>query len=487
MRRAAIIAVVLAVVIGGALVTYRITAQAKEPPAPDYETVSVARGDLISTVSATGTIEPEAEVALLFRTPGRVEEVAVAKGQEVEAGDLVARLDTDDLTLSLAQAQNGLAIAQAQLAKLVAGATQTELDAAEASVQSAAAGVDSAQAALASARSAYNDLQAGPSADELQAAKANLERARIVLEQAQAAYDRVAGDPNIGMLPQSMQLQQATVDYEAAAANYRVATAAAKDSQLAAAAAQIAQAEAAVAQAQAGLASAQSNLERLQEGAKPEDLAVAEAQVTQAQLGVQQAQLALENVELRAPIAGVVSQLNIKPGEIATQAAPAAVITDLSRFHINVDVDEIDIGKLTEGQQVDIILDSAPESLIKGHVDFIAPTPASLGSVVSYEVIIVIDESDRPLRSGLSATASIITEELNDVVIIPNRAIQIDRTSGRAYVEKVVNGVPARTEIQMGSRNEQQSQVLSGVGAGDVLAIRSAGALDRFSGGFFGQ
>lgn len=487
MRRAAIIAVILAVVVGGAFLTYRFTAQAKEPPPPDYETVTVARGDLISTVSATGTTEPEAEVALLFRTPGRVDEVAVAKGQEVQAGDLVARLDTEDLTLSLAQAQNGLAIAQAQLAKLVAGATQTELDAAEASVQSAAAGVDSAQAALASARSAYNDLQAGPSADELQAAKANLERARIVLEQAQAAYDRVAGDPNIGMLPQSLQLQQATVDYEAAAANYRVATAAAKDSQLAAARAQIAQSETAVAQARAALVSAQSNLESLQEGAKPEDLAVAEAQVTQAQLGVQQAQLALENVELRAPIAGVVSQLNIKPGEIATQAAPAAVITDISRFHINVDVDEIDIGKLAEGQQVDIILDSAPEALIKGHVDFIAPTPTSLGNVVSYEVIILIDESDRPLRSGLSATASIITEELNDVVLIPNRAIQIDRTSGRAYVEKVVSGVPAQTEIQMGSRNEQQSQVLSGVEAGDVLAIRSTGALDRFGGGFFGQ
>lgn len=487
MKRIAIIAVVLAVVIGGALLTYRFTAEAKEPPPPDYETVAVDKGNLVSTVSATGTTEPEAEVALLFRTPGRVEEVTVTKGQEIKAGDLVARLDTDDLKLSLAQAQNGLAIAQAQLAKLVAGAAQSELAAAEAGVQSSTAAVDSAQAALASARAAYDDLQAGPSADELQAAKATLERARIVRDQAQAAYDRVAGDPNIGMLPQSLQLQQATVDYETAAANYRVATAAAKDSQLAAARAQIAQAEAAVAQGEASLASAQSNLQRLQEGAKPEDLAVAEAQVTQAQLGVQQAQLALENVELRAPIDGVVSQLNVKPGEIATQAAPAAVVTDISRFHINAEVDEIDIAKLVEGQPVDIILDSAPEALIKGHVDYIAPTPTSLGNVVSYEVMIVIDDSDRPLRSGLSATANIITEELNDIVVIPNRAIQIDRTSGRAYVEKLVGGVPTRTEIQMGARNEQQSQVLSGVEASDVLAIRSTGALDRFGGGFFGQ
>lgn len=486
MRRAAVILLILALVITGSIFTYRITAQEKEPPEADYDVVRVERGQLVSTVSATGAIEPEDEVALVFKVPGRVAEVAVERGQTVKAGDLIARLDASDLQLSRAQAQNSLAIAQAQLAKLVAGATADELAAAEANLASAKASLESAKAALQSAQASYNDLVAGPTEDQKQAAKANLERARILRDQAQAAYDMVAGAPNVGMLPQSVQLQQATVDYEAALANYRVTTAPPKPGQLAAAKAQIAQSQAAVAQAEAALASAQSNLQRLQEGAKPEDRAIAEAQVTQAQLALQQSQLALDNASLYSPIDGVVTQLNVKPGEVVTQAGPAAVVTDLSRFHIAIGVDEIDIAKLQEGQQVRITLDSAPDAQIIGHVDYIAPTPTTPANVVSYEVILVVDESDQPLRSGLSATASIIVQELNDVLVVPNRAVQIDRASGRAFVDKLVNGVPTSTEIQLGARNEQQTQVLAGLEAGDEVAIGSSGGLDRFR-DLFGQ
>lgn len=486
MRRAVVILLVLALVVAGSIFTYRITAQEKQPPEADYDVVRVEKGQLISTVSATGAIEPENEVVLVFKVPGRVAEVAVQRGQRVKAGDLIARLDAADLELSRAQAQNSLAIAQAQLAKLVAGATADELAAAEANLASAQASLASAKAALQSAQANYNDLAAGPTEDQKQAAKANLERARILRDQAQAAYDMVASAPNVGMLPQSVQLQQATVDYEAALANYRVTTAPAKPGQLAAAKAQIDQSRAAVAQAEAALATAQSNLQRLQQGAKPEDRAIAEAQVTQAQLALQQAQLALDNASLYAPIDGVVTQLNIKPGEIATQASPAAVITDLSRFHISIAVDEIDIAKLEEGQPVRITLDSAPDANITGYVDYIAPTPITPANVVSYEVIVVVDESDRPLRSGLSATASIIVQELNDVLIVPNRAVQIDRSSGKAFVDKLVNGVPTSTEIQLGARNEQQSQVLAGLEAGDEVAIGYSGDLEGF-GGLFGD
>jgi multidrug efflux pump subunit AcrA (membrane-fusion protein) len=127
-----------------------------------------------------------------------------------------------------------------------------------------------------------------------------------------------------------------------------------------------------------------------------------------------------------------------------------------------------------------------PDAQLLGHVDSIAPTPTNTGGTVSYDVSVVIDEADTPLRSGLSATASIITQELNDVVLIPNRSIQIDRSTGRAYVEKLVDGVPTRTEVQLGARNEQFSQVISGLSEGDVLAIRSGSGLDRLRSTMFG-
>ena len=85
---------------------------------PTYETVSVERGTISSTVSATGSIEPEAEVALSFRASGRVEQVLVSVGQPVEAGQLLAHLDVTDASLALEQAEVSLQVSRAQLDKL---------------------------------------------------------------------------------------------------------------------------------------------------------------------------------------------------------------------------------------------------------------------------------------------------------------------------------------------------------------------------------
>ncbi|MEA3336223.1 MAG: efflux RND transporter periplasmic adaptor subunit [Chloroflexota bacterium] len=487
MRRVAVILIVLLLIIGGSVAAYQITAQEKEPPPPDYDVLQVGKGDIISTVSATGAMEPKDEVTLTFKGLGRVAEVLVEEGGEVVANQILARLETDDLDLALAQAEVGLAISQAQLEKLKAGPNEVDVLAAEANLESARAARQSAVAAAASARAAYNDLVAGPTEDEKRTAAANRERARIMRDQAQTAYDQVAHMPNVGLLPQSAQLQQATVDLEIAEASYRLSTAEPKQSQIAAAQAQIAQADAAISQAEAAVATAESNLQRLLEGPSDEDLTVAEAQVTQAQLAVQQARLAGDGGELTSPIAGVISQINIKRGELPNPALPAAIVTDIDRFHIDVNVDEIDIARLSIGQPVEVSLDALPEAELTGHIDFIAPTPLSLGGVVSYPVRVVIDETDTPLRSGLSATATIITEELNDMLVIPNRAIEIDRSTGRAYVDVIVNGVPTRTEIILGSRNASQSQVVSGLEEGDELAIGAGSGLDRLRSTFFGQ
>jgi hypothetical protein len=274
MRRLLTILGVLALLIAGSLLLYRFTSQAKEPPAPDFETLDVTRGDLISTVSATGAIEPAGEIALFFRGAGRVGEVLVAQGDAVTAGQVLARLETDDLDLSLAQAETALVISQAQLEKLQTAADETDLAAAEAAVASAQASAESAQAALASAQAAYSNLQAGATEDQKQAAAATLERARVVRDQAQAAYDQIAGQPNVGMMPQALQLQQATIDYETAAANYRISTAPATAAQLASARAQIAQAEASLAQAEASLAQAEANLAKLRRGPSPAELTI---------------------------------------------------------------------------------------------------------------------------------------------------------------------------------------------------------------------
>ncbi len=479
MKRALTIIGLLVVVIGGSLLAWRALAQAQTPQTPTYDTVTATRDSLLSAVSATGTIEPEAQVSLSFKGVGRVADVAVTAGQQVAAGEVLASLEGQDLELAVAQAEAGLASAKANLAQLTKQARAEDIAAAEAAVQSAQATVKSAEAGLGSARAAYAKLQRGSTENEKKVAAANLERARVALEQAQAAYDRVASSPEIGLLPQSANLQRATIDYEQARAQYDITTAGADDAQRAQALAAVAQSESAVTSAKAQVAQAQASLAKLREGASPEQIAVSEAQVKQAETALAQARLNLGNTVLKSPIAGTVAEINVKVGELPNAARPALVIINTDPFHLDVDVDEIDIGQLATGQTANVTLEALPTAAVTGKVDRISPTAQLEGGVTSYLVRIVLDATDAPLRAGMSATANITTAEVDNVIVLPNRAIQVDQDAGTNYVEKLVDGVPQRSTVRVGMRNEGQTQILEGVEEGDVIIIPSNSASEQ--------
>ena len=177
---------------------------------PSYETVAVERGSISSTVSATGSIEPEAEVALSFRASGRVEQVLVSVGQPVEAGQLLAQLDVADASLALEQADVSLQISRAQLDKLEKPPSESDIIAAQANVTVAQASVASSEAALASAQASYRQLLAGASPEEIAVQESQVRQAAVNVRQAQSAYDVVKHRPNAGELPQAVQLEQTT-------------------------------------------------------------------------------------------------------------------------------------------------------------------------------------------------------------------------------------------------------------------------------------
>jgi len=360
---------------------------------------------------------------------------------------------------------------------LQAGASEEEIAAGEAALASTLANYErvaagpsaediaAARLGLSSAQMALAKMLEGPSDDEIAAAKANVEQARIAVEQAQSEYDKVSWLGMVGALPQSLALQQATIAYEAAQAAYRLATEGASDAQIEGARAQVAQAEAALqrlldsptdaelAAAEAQVAQARSQLERLIEGASEEERRIAEAQVEQARVGLEQARLQLENTLLHAPFGGVIAEVNLEEGEQPSAALPAIVLIDDGSFHITVTVDELDITDVREGQEAEILLDALPDRTLSGQVVRIS--------------------------AGMSAAVDIVTAHVQDVLVIPNRAIQFDRRAGKTYVEKIVGTDLVRTEIQLGVQGEQTSEVRSGVEEGDQLAIRSASGLQQ--------
>lgn len=478
MIRRIVTALFLLVLVGGASwYLYSATAQEKEPPPPDYEIFTVGKGDIAATVSATGAITPIDEVNLSFRGVGVVREILVAVGQAVAQGQVLARLDSEELLLARRQAAVGLQLAQARL-------DQAARSPAEADVAASAAAVEAARAGLASAQAAYEGLLRGPTAAQRRAAEANLERARVLRDSAQSAYDQVAHLPNVGLLPQSLQLQQATIDYEVAKANVDNTLAPATAAQKAAALAQIAQAESAVAQAGAALA-------RLTQGLASEDRAILEAQVEQAQIAVDQAALAFKNAELVAPVSGIIGAINIRANEPYSPGLAAMVLAGSNRFRVELNVDEIDIGRLRVGQAAEVTVDALDNAKLAGVVSEIAPLARSGAtglstSVVTYRVRVDIADSDRPLKSGMSATVAITTDEARDVVVLPNRVMRLDRQTGQTYVERIEDGIPRRVDLQIGLRNDQFSEVRGGVAVGDQLAVRRVDTGEVIRQQFFG-
>ncbi|HBY98658.1 MAG: efflux RND transporter periplasmic adaptor subunit [Ardenticatenaceae bacterium] len=497
MRRLFIAVLVIALLGGITYVSYQRFAG--PPSAVAGEQVTVKRGEISATVSATGGVEPVRQVTLTFRAPGKIVAIPVQEGQQLATGTVLARLDTTDLQFAVDQAEANLAAAEARLRQLQNPARPGDIAAAEAQVASAEANlqrvkdgpsagdVAAARANLTAAQETLAKLLRGPDESQLATAKANLARAEAALKQAQAAYDQVKWRSDIGMLPQSLQLQQTTIDYQLASANYESVVAGPGKDQIDQARAQVAQAQtqldklsqgpaaADISAAQAQVAQVQAQLDKLKEGADPNEIAAAEASVRQAQVGLDQARNNLAGATITAPFDGTVARIAAKEAELVGAQTPIVTLADLSRFHLDVLVDEVDVGQVKAGDDVTVTLDAFRDQPFLGVIERVAPVADVQQGVVNYPVRITLDTATAPgeLRSGMTANATITTERREQVLLVPNRAVEIDRETGDVYVQKLdpASGTTSRMPVTIGLRDDQSSEILSGLQAGDVILI----------------
>lgn len=486
MKRIAIIAIGLAltaVVAGGVWMFSSKTAAADSEF--NREIVTIEQGSVVSSVNGTGTLDVARDATLSFEINGTIDEVLVERGQQVQEGDALARLETDDLELNLAEAENNLA-------DVMHGARAEDIVSAEAALHKAEANyadvadgagdedVAAAEASLRNARANYEGLLAGKTEDEITAAAAEVRAAQVNLEEAQRAYDKIAYADNIGESTQAAELERKTIAYQTALSNYNLAVEGASDEKLEASAALVDK--------------AQADLDKLQNSPTESELAQAEAQVDearaalekllnepteeaarQAELEVQRAELALEQAVLTAPIDGVVTEVNVAVGERVEVQAVVAMV-DLTSLYVKVPVDEIDLPAVKIGQSAIVTLDAMPDRALDGLVSAIAPAPInSADSVTSYEVTVDlpdIDEVERTVAVGMTANVAIETERRDGVVVVPDYALQVDGETGVTYVDKVGTGGQAlRTEVRLGTRSGGNIEVLSGLKAGDRVLV----------------
>ncbi len=447
----------------------------------EVELVTVERGPLVTSITATGSILPGAEATLSFRVGGEASDVLVQAGQRVQRGQVLVQLNTPDLELQVRSAEGALASAQAQLDQVNAGPRPEEVAAAEANLAAA-------QAALNAATAERQRLEAGALEAEIAAAEAQVASALTQQKVAQDTHNNTmkckkvtlpTGEkekicPGLGTLEEqarynlhaagvALEAAQAQLDTLQASTDYQVRAVRANE-----------------AGAMAQRDAAQAQLDLLLAGATAAQIAAAEANVDQAKVALDSARLALERATLRAPLDGVVARVDVAPGEYVSPQMPAIALVDDSRFWIKADVDEADIGWVEVGQEVQITLDAFPGHGITGRVSALAPS-ATLGSgVVSYRITIEINPTDLPLRGGMTANTEIVRDRRDDVLLVPNRAIWIDADTGRPFVEKLVNGEVVITFVEQGAANDLESEVLSGLQEGDQLVVRSVSLRERF-------
>ncbi len=495
-RGTLVLSVVLVIVmVAGAGYLGLQSAQGKDTPGTEApSTVEVTHGDVQTTVTAPGHLVNTREALLAFGVAGKLAQMNAQPGLQVSAGEALAQLDKAPLQEQVRAAQVDLEVAQARVDQLQAGPTpvqwvaaQLALLSAEARLRALTAGPSASEIAGAAAEvaAAWNELErlrALPDPSKVAQAQAQLDRATAALQQAQAAYDQVRDRPDVGLLPQALALQRATIDYEAAKAALDAARQEATPAALEAAQARLAAAQARLQQLEAGPSAdeialaelqvelARADLAQLADGPSTADLRQAKAAVQLAEMALTKALANLEAATLTAPFAGTVLEVNAGPGEMIAAGAGLILLADDSRLEVEATIIEEDLPLVQRGQKVELFFDAQPEAMVPGSVARIVPQRLP-GDRPLYPVYITSAELPEGLVAGMTADASIVVDSRQDVLRLP-RALVRARSDGTATVQVWTGSEVEERAVQVGLRGDVYVEILSGIEEGEEVVAQ---------------
>lgn len=443
-----IILAVIAAGIGGALWWRNRQAESQSATGDVLRTGQVTRGELVITVPASGNVVASRKVNLSFKLPGNVTSVSVAVSDQVKAGQELARLDATNLERAVRQAEIALEQARVNLATLQKPASEEDIRLAELAIQNAAQALEVARISkeAAEAQASLSIRAAQDAADKMEEAYEGtvdrLDQMGLPLSYAAgvtAAYMEAEGNVGITQVKAEYQLQQIRSQWLSAYQSYR---------------------------------QAQENLAKLQAGPEADRIRQVELQIEQAKLSLEQAKDSLANANLSAPFDGVVAAVNIQAGAAAPTGLPAVTLLDTSELYLEVNVDEIDIGRIAVGQPVSVTLDAHPQTTVRGTVERIAATPSNVGGVIAYKLRVKLaDTGELLVLDGMTASVLIQTNTISDVLLIPNWAVRTDQASSETYVYRIVDGLPVRTPITTGARSDTHTVVTAGLPEGATVAL----------------
>jgi HlyD family secretion protein len=479
-----------------------------------YEYATVARKDIKKSVEGSGKVVSVSELDIQQLSGGKVTAVLVKPGDYVKEGQIIARLDSRQAAISLAQAK-------ASYDKIINGSTKEELDITNQSVinakqsynitkQQQDTSVANAKKTLLNSGLAVTSLyddKLYSDAPTLSGSYTCTEEVEYKISVNSSTYANVTGGDASGQIlitsvPQALGSCGLYLSFDSSKSwgigEWKVSIpnklSSTYSSNLNAYNNALVSREQALLNASTSIVNAELSLNQKVVGARPEDRASAEASYASAQLSY-------ENTIIRAPFDGQIGSVSAAVGQqTSTQTGVATIITKDKIAEISLN--EIDIVNVKLGQEVELSFDAIPDETFTGRVAEINTVGVAASNVVSFAVKISIPNADERIRSGMSVTANIIVEKKEDALTVPSATIKTEGSGEnmKSYVLKSGARAPAmdasstasttprnlrratsigasgpntKTYVVVGLNNDTDAEILDGLSEGDMVVSKT--------------
>jgi len=512
----------------------------------EYTTVKAEKMNLKQTVEATGQVESAETIKLNFKTAGRLEKIFVKEGDQAKAGDKLAQLDSKALSSQVADARARLAQAQADYDKLIAGASDIDIQISENSVIQKAqalitsensltytrskqttditnlkdAALDSLNSEVIAAEGALEEINntlTDPDAEDtlsiknrtllkttqdnytdavkliaqnksdnillnttsdnqiilnaldnlknsLSAVSNTLSETLDVLEATLTSAD--LSEAELDTLKTNIKTQQTKINSSLS----NVQTAKSNlNSKITYYDDQVTYYENAVKDAESALAIAQAQLDLKKSPPRSFEVQNYKARIDQARANLDLSLANLADAQIKAPVDGTIIKKNFEVGEQTSITTPVLEMIGKTNLQIKVNVPEADIAKIQLSQSVEITLDAfGPDKKFMGQVVFIDPAETKIQDVVYYQVKIQFNQETKNVKPGMTANLTINTDNRENVLVIPSRAVK--SRDGEKYVEVLtpVKQVEQKT-VTIGLKGNEGTEILSGLNEGEEV------------------
>ena len=409
-----------------------------------YQIEPAMRGALTTSVGATGTVRAGQSATLIWETSGRVESSQAKIGDTVTADQILASLAPGTLSKEVTLAEADLVTAQQELNSLtnssnnLAQAMQNLAEAKQA-VQDAENKLDFYErtSKARGSEELQKDFQ-----DQIKQSKDQLKMLSWVLDK----FYKNTGDDLRRKADFNITLTTSKQNLIDLIAKNNWFTG--KPSEIL-----MEQTRAALNLAQAKMEDAQRELDRFSASGNADDINAAKAKVAAAQATINQSKIIV-------PFSGTITQAEPQAGDWVSTGQTAFQLDDLSQLMIDLQISEVDINNVTVGQPVNITFDAVQNKNYHGIVVKVNQTADVSKGAASYTVVVKMTDADDQVKPGMTAAVTITVKDLQNVLLVPNRAVRLVAGKRDVYVLKA--GQAVAVTIRLGATADAYSEVVGG-------------------------